>query len=90
MPKKSYWLAPEQRAETQDFLKTYFAWFGCALYLVIVFAFDYAVLQNLHPDSPPPPSRLWYVLAGFLLFTAVWTARMLVRFTRVPPHALKG
>src|SRR5438552_3237464 len=32
LPNKRYWLAPEQRAETMDFLNGYFAWFGCALF----------------------------------------------------------
>jgi uncharacterized membrane protein len=90
LPNKRYWLAPEHLEETQDFLKTYFAWFGCAMFLIILLTFDYAAQQNLHPENPPSPARMWYILAGFLLFTLVWTMRMIIRFTRIPPHSLEG
>ena len=90
LPNKRYWLAPEHLAETQDFLKVYFAWFGCAVFLIIMLTFDYAIQQNLHRENPPDPARMWYVLAGFLLFTLVWTVRMIIRFTRIPNQGLKG
>ena len=89
LPNKRYWLAPEHQAETQDFLKTYFAWFGCAMFLIIILTFDYAVQRNLHPEKADS-GRMWYVLAGFLLFTLVWTVRMIVRFTRVPAQGAKS
>jgi uncharacterized membrane protein len=84
LPNKQYWLAPEHLAETQEFLSKYFAWFGCALFLMIILTFDYAIQSNLHPHNPPDAARMWYTLAGFLLFTLVWTARMLARFFRTP------
>src|SRR6266481_1810795 len=34
LPNKQYWLAPEHLAETMAFLNAYFAWFGCALFLI--------------------------------------------------------
>lgn len=84
LPNKQYWLAPEHLADTQEFFRTYFAWFGCAVFLIAVLTFDYAIKHNLHPENPPDPSRMWYVLAVFLLFTLVWTIRMLAKFLRPP------
>lgn len=84
LPNKRYWLAPEHRAETMEFFNGYFAWFACGIYLVMILTFDYAVQQNLHPENPPDPARMWYALAGFLLFTTVWTIRMLAKFLRPP------
>ena len=84
LPNKRYWLAPEHLAETQEFLSRYFAWFGCAVFLVILVTFDYALQSNLHPESPPDVSRLWYLLVGFIVFLIVWMIRMLVRFGRLP------
>ena len=84
LPNKRYWLAPEHVAETQEFLKAYFAWFGCAVFLTMILTFDYAIQSNLHPDNRPDPSRMWYILAGFLLFTLAWTVRMLTKFLRPP------
>jgi uncharacterized membrane protein len=83
-PNKNYWLAPEHLAETLEFLNTYFAWFGCAVFLIMILAFDYALQSNLHPENPPDVSRMWYMLAGFAVFMIVWTIRGLTRFLRPP------
>ncbi len=82
LPNKQYWLSPEHLAETQEFLSAYFAWFGCALFVVMISTFDYAVQSNLHPENRPDISRMWYILAGFLLFIVVWIIRMLSKFLR--------
>jgi len=84
LPNKRYWLAPEHLAETLKFLNTYFAWFGCGVYLIMILTFNYAVQSNLHPDNPPDVSRMWYILAGFTAFMVVWTVRLLRRFLRPP------
>jgi hypothetical protein len=59
LPNKRYWLAPEHLAETMDFLGIYFAWFGCAVLLIMILTFDYAIQSNLHPDNRPDVSRMW-------------------------------
>jgi uncharacterized membrane protein len=84
LPNKQYWLSPEHRGTTLKFLKSYFAWFSCAIYLVMIVAFDYAVRSNLHPENPPAVSHLWYTLAAFLAFVIVWLIRMFTRFGRLP------
>lgn len=84
LPNKRYWLGPEQRESTLDYLSSYFAWFGCAVFLVIFFAFDYAVRSNLHPGHPPSSAHLWFPLITFLGLTLVGTSRLLIRFTRPP------
>jgi uncharacterized membrane protein len=88
LPNKGYWLAPEHLAETMEFLNGYFAWFACGLYFVIIVTFDFAVQQNLHSENAPDPARMWYALAGFLIFTVVWTIRMLAKFLRPPQQKL--
>jgi hypothetical protein len=85
LPNKDYWLGPEQRAASMQFLSGWFAWFGCAVYLVIILAFDYAIQTNLHSPNGANPARLWYALAGFGAFTVIWTIRLLGRFGRLPP-----
>jgi TRAP-type C4-dicarboxylate transport system permease small subunit len=84
LPNRGYWLAPERLADTMEFLNAYFAWFGCALFTVILVAFDYAIQSNLHPSHAPGISRMWYLLAGFLLFAIVSMARMFRRFACPP------
>ena len=84
LPNKRYWLAPEHMAGTMEFLNQFFAWFGCAVFTVILVTFDYAVQSNLHPDHRPDATRLWFLLAGFLVFVVVSIVRMFLRFGRVP------
>lgn len=84
LPNKRYWLAPEQRAETMDFLNAYFAWFGCALIAVILVSFNFAFQANLHPDRRPDATPMWFVLAGFLLFAILGTVRIFKRFGQAP------
>ena len=88
LPNKRYWLAPDRLAETRAFLNNYFAWFGCAVFLVIILTFDYAIQSNLHPDNRPDISRMWYILVGFLAFVAVWIVCLLTRFLRTPQEKL--
>ena len=84
LPNKAYWLSPPRRSASFDFLATWFAWFGCAVFLVILFTFDYAVQSNLHPDHRPDPTRFLYVLFAFLAFTLLWIFRIFLRFSRLP------
>lgn len=84
LPNKSYWLGQEQRAASMQFLSAWFAWFGCAVYLVIIMAYDFAVQTNLHSPHGVNASRLWYGLAFFVTFTVIWTIRLLNRFSRLP------
>jgi uncharacterized membrane protein len=80
LPNKQYWLSPEHRGATLEFLKSYFGWFSCAIYLVMIVFFDYAVQSNLHPENSPAVSYLWYTLAAFLTFVIAWLIRMFTRF----------
>lgn len=88
LPNKQYWLGPEHRAASMQFLSAWSAWFGCAVYIVILLAFDYAVQTNLRAPYGPNPARLWYSLVVFAAFTLIWTIRLFGRFGRVPGNPL--
>jgi hypothetical protein len=87
LPNKDYWLAPERLAGAHQFLSGWFAWFGCAVFGVIVVGCDDAVKWNLGTAEKPGFTRLWLVLAAFGVFTGVWIIRMMLRFGRVPKGA---
>ena len=84
LPNKNYWLNLEHRAASFEFLNAWFAWLGCAIFLVIIFTFDYAVQSNLHPDHRPNPAHFIYVLVAFLAFTFISIIRICLRFSRLP------
>ena len=85
LPHKEYWLAPERRAETLARMNRTFAWFGCAVLVVVTTAVNYAIGQNLHPQGPAGTFLLLGVLLGFLVFAITSSVRMLTHFSRVPP-----
>jgi uncharacterized membrane protein len=87
LPNKKYWLSPEHLAETQESLSNYFAWFGCAMFSIMIATFNYAIESNLHPDNRPDVSHLWYILAGFLIFVVVWSIRMITKFSRTQENS---
>jgi uncharacterized membrane protein len=82
LPNKEYWLAPEHRAETFAYFDSFFAWFGCALLLVEVFAMGLAMRANF--DAPPqlPTGPIVSVIVGFILFNVAAVIAMLRRFSK--------
>jgi uncharacterized membrane protein len=90
LPNKEQWLGPQFRAASLDFVSSWFAWFGCAVLLLIMLTFNYAVQSNVDPAHRPDPTRSWYLLVGFGIFTAIWVARLFVRFNRAPSGANSG
>jgi uncharacterized membrane protein len=85
LPNKSYWLAPERRAETFRFLSTMMAWFSCGLLFVVISGTFLALRANLSEDGRFQSEAMLAVLAAFLLFVALWFLRMFRHFRQVPP-----
>jgi uncharacterized membrane protein len=83
LPHKEYWLAPERRAESLAFFKTQFAWFGCGLFLFLVFTFEFAIRANFR-ERPQLDSSFVYALGAFLLFSLFWVVRIMRRFGSPP------
>ena len=80
LPHKEYWLSPERRASSLAFLSAHFAWLGCAVLLVGIFAFEFSIRANFQPDKRFDTSSLLSVLGAFFVFVMVWMARLLARF----------
>ena len=80
LPHKRHWLAAGRRDESLRFLLGSFLWFGCAC-LALMLAVTHLVIRvNLGLDPRLPSGPMWALLLGFLVFTVLWLARLLLRF----------
>jgi len=90
VPNKPYWFGAERREVSLQFVSGWFAWYGCAVFLVGCFAFDYAVKSNLYPGRGAATATFVYVLIAFLVFTLLWIIRIFQRFARIPENRGPG
>jgi hypothetical protein len=81
MPNKEYWLAPERRAQTFAYFESFFAWYGCAILFVEVFAMGLAMRANFDARPQLPAIPIVSVLVGFLLFNVLAVIAMFRRFS---------
>ena len=84
LPNKSYWLAPERRAETGRFFSAQMVWFGCALLFLLLYAMSQAIDANLPGVGHSDWQGMCYALGAFMLFMVVWIVHLLRHFSRVP------
>jgi uncharacterized membrane protein len=86
LPNKTYWFAPERREQTIDFFRTWFAWFACALLAFLIFV-DHLVYEA-NQRQPKHLHTVAFLVAmfTFLVFVAIWSVRIILRFGREPPE----
>jgi uncharacterized membrane protein len=84
LPNKDYWLAPERRIETMQYLGIQMGWFGCALLALLFCGLYNAIAANFRPDHHFDSGSFYMVLGAFLAFIIVWLVRLLSHFARVP------
>lgn len=87
VPNREYWLAPERRQDTIDFLCLHIARY--AVVVVLLFCYVHWLVIQANAQDPPKLSSpsLTGGLAVFLILTIIWAGTVLVRFRRKPPAA---
>jgi Domain of unknown function (DUF1648) len=80
LPNRDYWLAPERRAETIDFLRASLRWFGALLVAFLCYAHWLVVRAN--ESQPVQLAQSWFIggLVVFLIGTFIWLRVLLGRF----------
>jgi hypothetical protein len=78
LPHKEFWLSPERRGDTLNYIRVWTMWFGCALLAFLLFVMDLVFRANLH--TPPQLNDAAFVPA--LLTFIVLDTILLVRFVR--------
>jgi uncharacterized membrane protein len=84
LPKKSYWLAPERRAETLGFIKTQMTWFSCGILFVLLYGTSQAINANLPSVGSFNARGMFYVMVGFVAMTLFWMVRFVRHFYNAP------
>jgi uncharacterized membrane protein len=82
IPHRPYWMAPERREATLDFLADHACWLGC---LIVVFASSlHWVIMQAHTHNPVrlPTTTFVTTLGLFLFGLGVWIVLALLRFRR--------
>lgn len=80
IPNRDFWLAPERRTDTVNYLVGHSLWFA-SLAVWFVLGIEYSIVRA-NEQSPPRLSNpmLALVVGPFLLGTAAWVAILLRRF----------
>jgi len=80
IPRRDYWLAPERRQETSDYLVHHSFWFACmAICFVIGIQYSIVLANRLTPPHLSTPVLL-SVVGSFLAGTAIWVAALFRHF----------
>lgn len=68
LPNKEFWLAPERREETLGYFQSFFAWYGCALLLLLVYVMGLALRANLDPSPRLPTGPTITAIIAFVAY----------------------
>ncbi len=84
IPHKDYWLAPERRQETMDFILRQGFRFA-AMFIIFIAVIHWSILMaNRHNPATLPGVHAAWIGGGFLAAAAVWVLAFFVRFLRKP------
>ena len=83
IPNRDYWLSGEREAETRSYLARTLLWFGGWTIAFVVGVMHLTIRANLD-ETYRLGSEFWYIFVGYLAYTAWWSIRMVLRFSRVP------
>jgi uncharacterized membrane protein len=80
LPHREYWLAPERREETIDYLLWHSLWFAC-LSVCFVIGMQYSIVKANQQTPPHLDTSFLLRMAGlFLAGTVVWVLILIQRF----------
>jgi serine/threonine-protein kinase len=82
IPRKDYWLAPERRQETYDFILRQGFWFA-GMFIAFLAAIHHSIITaNTRSPVTLPGSDVGWIAGPYLVATFVWVAIFIGRFLR--------
>lgn len=85
LPNRDYWLAPERRERTMNFIAAMMGWFGCGVLFALIAGTYLAMRANLAPDRGFNSQSMLVVLGVFLASLIVWMICFIRHFQRASP-----
>jgi uncharacterized membrane protein len=85
LPHRDYWLAPQRREETMNFMAAMMGWFGCGVLFILTAGTYLAMRANLAPDGKFHAEAMLVVLGLFLFSLFAWLIRCIRHFQKIPP-----
>jgi uncharacterized membrane protein len=85
LPHREYWLSPEQRAATSEFISRQMLWMGCLMILFLAGIHYLTILANRLTPARLPMDLFLALLGGFLAAVAGWVIHLIRHFAKVPP-----
>jgi len=82
IPHREYWLSPERREDTAEFLSDQILWIEAATLGFLMAIAQLVFKGNLGDASPRLSGDFWYVLVAFVGATLWFALRIILRFRR--------
>jgi hypothetical protein len=80
LPNKQYWLAPERRRETLDYIGSQFLWLGSLTMLLLLDVFHQSFM--VHLGKAPGLGHFWITIGVYLVLTVVWCIVFFIKFRK--------
>lgn len=86
LPNKEFWLGPERREESLFYIRSWSAWFGCALLAFLLFVMELAFRANL--QTPPRFNNAAFIpaLLAFVAFDTIALILLILHFAKAPDN----
>ena len=84
LPHKEYWLAPERRAATLDWIGRQMEWLGAATLALLLGMTQLTIWANLS-GSNAMGGGFWWLFGSYMLYMTVWLVALFRKaYARVP------
>jgi uncharacterized membrane protein len=80
LPNKDYWLAPERKEESFNFLERQMEWMGVFTVGFIALVLHLAIRANLNPERRLENGAFVALLVAYVVATSWWIVRLYKRF----------
>ncbi len=83
IPRRDYWLAPERKEETLDYLSETMVRFH-NITQTFILALMHMVMDFNISGNKFESNTFWILFIAYMAYTALWTVSLIVRFMRKP------